>query len=50
LVDAIANVYSNYFQRQIEPLTEIIVTGGAYPSLFNAINAFINPGDEVKNL
>jgi kynurenine--oxoglutarate transaminase/cysteine-S-conjugate beta-lyase/glutamine--phenylpyruvate transaminase len=50
LVEALANVYSTYFNRKIDPLNEILVTGGAYPSLFNAINGFVNPGDEVKYL
>ncbi|CAF2927752.1 unnamed protein product [Rotaria sp. Silwood2] len=47
LVEAISNVYSPYFNRKIDPLNEILITGGAYPSLFNSIHAFINPGDEV---
>ncbi|CAF3478975.1 unnamed protein product [Rotaria socialis] len=47
LVDAISNVYSPYFNRKIDPLNEVLITGGAYPSLFNCIHAFVNPGDEV---
>ncbi|CAH8429941.1 unnamed protein product [Schistosoma turkestanicum] len=33
--------------REIDPLKEIIITVGAYGSLFTAISALINPGDEV---
>ncbi|CAF3461726.1 unnamed protein product [Rotaria sp. Silwood1] len=29
LVEAISNVYSPYFNRKIDPLNEILVTGGA---------------------
>ncbi len=48
LVEAISNIYSLYFDRKIDPIKEILITGGAYPSLFNAINGFLNPGDEVN--
>ncbi|CAF0805348.1 unnamed protein product [Rotaria sordida] len=47
LVEAISNVYSLYFNRKIDPFKEILIAGGAYPSLFNAIHSIINPGDEV---
>ncbi|CAF1319148.1 unnamed protein product, partial [Didymodactylos carnosus] len=47
LVNAIAQVYSKYFFRELDPLNQILVTSGAYPSLFNAINGFLNPGDEI---
>ncbi|CAF0994078.1 unnamed protein product [Rotaria sordida] len=47
LVEAISNVYSPYFNRKIDPLTEILVTDGATQSLFNCIHSFINPDDEV---
>ncbi|CAF1129719.1 unnamed protein product [Rotaria sordida] len=47
LVEAISNVYSPYFNRKIDPLNEILVTDGAYPSIFNCIHGFINPGDEA---
>lgn len=33
--------------RTINPLTEVLVTGGAYEALFCAIMGNINPGDEV---
>jgi kynurenine--oxoglutarate transaminase/cysteine-S-conjugate beta-lyase/glutamine--phenylpyruvate transaminase len=41
-------MYSIHFNRKLDPLNEILITGGAYPSIFNAINGFINPGDEVN--
>ncbi|CAF0948990.1 unnamed protein product [Rotaria sordida] len=47
LVEAIANVYSSYFNRKIDRLNEILVTDGVYQSLFNCIHSFINPDDEV---
>ncbi len=47
-MEAVSNVYSLYFNRKLDPLNEILITGGAYPSLFNAINAFLNFGDEVN--
>lgn len=33
--------------REIDPLTNVLVTNGAYGSLFNAISSFLNPGDEM---
>ena len=33
--------------REIDPLANVLVTTGAYGSLFNAITAFLNPGDEI---
>ena len=47
LFEGLANLYFSYFDRKLDPLNEILITGGAYPSLFNAINAFLNSGDEV---
>jgi kynurenine--oxoglutarate transaminase/cysteine-S-conjugate beta-lyase/glutamine--phenylpyruvate transaminase len=33
--------------REINPLNEILVTGGAYGSLFNALTGFLNENDEA---
>jgi kynurenine---oxoglutarate transaminase / cysteine-S-conjugate beta-lyase / glutamine---phenylpyruvate transaminase len=33
--------------REINPANEVLVTVGAYGSLFNAFTGFLNPGDEV---
>ncbi|CAF2776720.1 unnamed protein product [Rotaria sp. Silwood2] len=47
VIEAISNLYSSFFNRQIDPFNEILVVGGAYASLFNAIHGLINTGDEV---
>lgn len=47
LVETIAKVYSERFGRQIDPLTEILVSCGAYGSLYYITQALLNPGDEV---
>ncbi|CAF4707064.1 unnamed protein product, partial [Rotaria sp. Silwood2] len=46
VIEAISNLYSSFFNRQIDPFNEILVAGGAYASLFNAIHGLINTGDE----
>ena len=33
--------------QEINPLTEVLVTQGAYEALFCTIMGFVNPGDEV---
>lgn len=47
LVHALANVYSPHFQRDLNPLTEIVVTDGATEAIYATIQALIEPGDEV---
>lgn len=47
LVNAISKLYGNLINRPINPMKEILVTIGAYESLFCAFQAFINPGDEA---
>jgi len=47
LVQAIAAVYSPLFGRELDPLHEIVVTTGATEAIFAAIQALVNPGDEV---
>lgn len=44
---AIAESYSPYFERTIDPETEIVVTAGANEGMYSAFTAFLNPGDEV---
>eukprot|EP00128_Syssomonas_multiformis_P007640 Colp12_sorted_trinity150504_noHs@19470 len=47
LVNALAEVYSPVFERQLNPLEEIVVTVGVTEGIYAAMSAFINPGDEV---
>jgi kynurenine---oxoglutarate transaminase / cysteine-S-conjugate beta-lyase / glutamine---phenylpyruvate transaminase len=47
LVNAIGKCYSKQMNREINPLNEILVTVGAYGSLFNALNTFLEKDDEV---
>lgn len=47
LVRALANVYSPLFGRELNPLTEIVVTVGATEGIFATIQALIEPGNEV---
>lgn len=47
LVNAISGLYSKLFGREINPKTEVLVTIGAYESIYCTINAFINKDDEV---
>ncbi|XP_071947856.1 kynurenine--oxoglutarate transaminase 3-like isoform X2 [Antedon mediterranea] len=47
LVNALAALYGKFQNRTIEPTKEILVTIGAYGSLFNSIMGLVNPGDEV---
>ena len=47
LVTAISKMYSPDFNRNIDPMTEVMTAVGAYEALYNSLTAFINPGDEV---
>lgn len=47
LVQALAQVYSPLFDRTLDPLREIVVTVGATEGIFAAVQALVDPGDEV---
>jgi len=47
LVQALAQVYSPLFDRTLDPMREIVVTVGATEGIFAAIQALVDPGDEV---
>jgi kynurenine--oxoglutarate transaminase/cysteine-S-conjugate beta-lyase/glutamine--phenylpyruvate transaminase len=47
LVTALAKLYSRLIGRQINPMTEVLVTGGAYPALFCSVMSNVGQGDEV---
>ncbi|XP_028394651.1 kynurenine--oxoglutarate transaminase 1-like isoform X2 [Dendronephthya gigantea] len=47
LVKSIASLFSKLHGREIQAMSEVLITNGAYESLFDAISAFVNEGDEV---
>jgi len=47
LVNSLANDYSRYFNKKIDPLNEITVSTGGSAILYNAFTSLLNPGDEV---
>ncbi|KAF2070897.1 hypothetical protein CYY_007780 [Polysphondylium violaceum] len=47
LVNALSKFYSPYFNRDIDPMTEIVTSVGASEALFCTIQSVVNPGDEV---
>ncbi len=47
LVKKLSSLYTPFFQRDIDPLTEILVVPGSSSGIFACIQGLINPGDEV---
>lgn len=47
LVNAIGKTYTKLMGREIDPINEVLVTVGAYGSLFNAMTALLEKNDEV---
>jgi len=47
LVNALAKLYTQELQRPIDANSEVLVTAGAYESLYATIMGLVNPGDEV---
>lgn len=47
LVNALAQVYSPLFGRELDPTQEIVVSVGATEGIFATIQALVEPGDEV---
>jgi kynurenine aminotransferase len=47
LLRALADAYSPFFGRELDPATEIVVTAGANEGMYSAFTAFLNEGDEV---
>lgn len=46
-MNAIAALYTQLVERQIDPLNEVLVTTGAYEALYASIQGHIDEGDEV---
>ncbi len=44
---AIADAYSPFLGRDLNPNTEVTITTGANEGMLSAFMAFIEPGDEV---
>ena len=49
LVKALANTFSPLMSHDIDAMNEVIITVGAYGSLFCAVQGLVNPGDEVRD-
>lgn len=47
LKKAIADAYSPFFGKEIDPETEVTITTGANEGMLSAFMAFVEPGDEV---
>lgn len=47
LVNALAQIYSPLFGRDLNPATEIVITTGATEGIFATVQALVEPGDEV---
>ncbi|XP_067644715.1 kynurenine aminotransferase isoform X2 [Eurosta solidaginis] len=47
LVQALSKLYSKLVGRDINPLSEILITSGAYESLYSSVMGHVDVGDEV---
>lgn len=47
LVNTLSKLYSPLMEREIDPMSEIMISVGAFGILFSTIQGLINPGDEV---
>jgi len=47
LVKELATEFSPLFNRNIDPMTELMTSVGAYEAIYAAITAFVNDGDEA---
>jgi len=47
LVHALAQIYSPLFGRDLNPISEIVITTGATEGIFATVQALVEPGDEV---
>lgn len=47
LVNILAKMYSRILNSEINPQTDVLITVGAYLSLYYAFLGWLNPGDEV---
>lgn len=44
---AVAAHAKRFYDQQLDPLSQVVVTSGATEAIFDAVMAFVNPGDEV---
>ncbi len=47
LLEKISQLTLDYYQRKLNPSTEILITAGATEAIFATIQAFVQPNDEV---
>lgn len=47
LVNILGKMYSKLINREINPMTEILITCGAYEAIYSAIAGHVDVGDEV---
>ena len=46
-MQVLSKVFSPLIGHDLDPNKDILITVGAYGSLFSSIQAFVDPGDEV---
>ena len=47
LINKVAEIYGKKFQRQINPMTEVLISHGATGALFSCLCAYVNNGEQV---